>query len=385
MTYDVVIVGAGVHGTAAALHLARRGVSVAVFDKGPVAGGPTGRSGGICRAYYTDHFLAETARDGIAFLTRFEEHTGGHQSGFRRTGAFYLHGPGDVASAAETAARLGSLGVTSELVAADALPARLPHLNLDGVAVAVWEADAGYADPSATTTGLAAAARRHGAVFHTHSPVVALAEERRGAAVTTSDGAVHRAGRLLVAAGPWTAPLLWPLGVYLPLTVERHVVAVSEHDPADGAEIVPHILIDIPGGYYTTPQPRTQYLTGGVVPASAADPDDFPGPLAGELDRLAAASAARSAARRRARVAGGWASLYDVSPDWQPVAGRVGEHLFVDAGTSGHGFKLAPAWGDHVARLLLDDPDPRLAAFGPGRFATGGELPAGFGAARILG
>ncbi|WP_405085832.1 NAD(P)/FAD-dependent oxidoreductase [Microbispora sp. NBC_01389] len=385
MTYDIAIVGAGVHGAAAAFHLARRGVSVAVFDRGPVSGGPTGRSGGICRAYYTDPFLAETARDGIAFLAGFEERTGGHQSGFRRTGAFYLHGPGDVEAAAGTAARLGELGVRGELVGAEALPARLPGLDLDGVAVAVWEADAGYADPYAATVGLAAAARRHGAVFHPHRPVVALAEESHGAAVTTSDGEVHRAGRLLVAAGPWTAALLRPLGVDLPLTVERHVVAVSEHDPADAGGLVPHVLIDLPGGYYTTPQPRTQYLTGGVVPASAAGPDDVPGPRSGELEALAAASGVRSAARRRARVTGGWASLYDVSPDWQPVTGRVGEHVYVDAGTSGHGFKLAPAWGDHVARLLLGDPDPRLAAFGPGRFATGAKLAAGFGTARILG
>ncbi|GAA0999616.1 FAD-binding oxidoreductase [Acrocarpospora macrocephala] len=385
MTYDIGIIGAGVHGAAAAFHLARRGASVVVFDQGPISGGPTGRSGGICRAYYTDPFLAETARDGIAFLADFEERTGGHQSGFRRTGAFYLHGPDDVAAAAETAARLGSLGVDSELVGADALPATLPNLDLDGVAVAVWEANAGYADPYATTVGLAAAARRHGAVFHPHRPAVALTEESRGAAVTTSDGRVHRFARLLVAAGPWTAALLRPLGVDLPLTVERHVVAVAEHDPADTAELVPHVLIDIPGGYYTTPQPRTQYLTGGVIPGSAADPGDFPGPLPGELDKLAAASAARSAARRRATVIGGWASVYDVSPDWQPVAGQVSEHVFVDAGTSGHGFKLAPAWGDHVARLLLDDPDPRFAAFTPSRFATGGELAAGFGAARIIG
>jgi glycine/D-amino acid oxidase-like deaminating enzyme len=50
---------------------------------------------------------------------------------------------------------------------------------------------------------------------------------------------------------------------------------------------------------------------------------------------------------------GGWASLYDVSPDWQPVIGEIAEHVFVDAGTSSHGFKLAPALGRHVADLVL--------------------------------
>ncbi|WP_405149682.1 FAD-binding oxidoreductase [Sphaerisporangium sp. NBC_01403] len=387
MAHEIGIIGAGVHGVSAAFHLARRGVSTAVFERRTPASGPTGRSGGICRAYYTDPFLAETARDGIAFLADFGERTGGGQSGFRRTGAFYLHGPGDVAAARETASRLASAGIESELVPADALPGLLPALSLDGVAVGVWEAGAGYADPFSTTLGLAEAARRHGAAFHLGHPVTALAEEPGGVAVTTGDGETHHVGRLLVAAGPWTSGLLAGLGINLPLTVERHVVAVLEHDPADTEGLVPHVLIDVAGGYYSTPQPRTQFLVGGVIPASPADPDAF-GSATREFEvrRLAAVAARRTPARRRASLVGGWASLYDVSPDWQPVTGRVGERIFVDAGTSGHGFKIAPAWGDHVARLLLDEPaDPRLAAFAPQRFAAGAELAAGFGAARILG
>ncbi|MEU1881679.1 FAD-dependent oxidoreductase [Streptosporangium sp. NPDC020072] len=379
MSYDVGIIGAGVHGVSAAFHLACRGLSTAVFDRSTPASGPTGRSGGICRAYYTDAFLAEVAREGIAFLADFGERTGGGQSGFRRTGAFYLHGPGDVPAARQAAARLGP---GAEVVG----PEALPHLDTEGVAVAVWEPEAGYADPFATTLGLAEAARGHGAELHLNRPVVAVEEGARGVTVTTADGGTHHLGALLVAAGPWTAPLLRPLGVDLPLTVERHVVAIMEHDPADTAELVPYVLIDVAGGHYSTPQPRTQYLVGGVVAASPADPDDFDRTAAPEERAgLAAAAARRSPARRRALPAGGWASLYDVSPDWQPVTGRVTEHVYVDAGTSGHGFKLAPAWGEHVARLVLGEADPRLAAFAPSRFASGTGLAAGFGAARILG
>jgi sarcosine oxidase, subunit beta len=83
---------------------------------------------------------------------------------------------------------------------------------------------------------------------------------------------------------------------------------------------------------------------------------------------------------------GGWASLYDVSPDWQPVIGEVAEGVFVDAGTSGHGFKLAPALGRHIAALVAGAPvDPGLAQFHPYRFESDAELKAGFGAARIIG
>ncbi|GAA2724910.1 FAD-dependent oxidoreductase [Actinocorallia aurantiaca] len=378
MSHDVGIIGAGIHGISAAFHLAGRGASTVVFDKGNIAGGPTGRSGAICRAYYTSEFLAETARDGIGFLADFSDRTDGEQSGFRRTGAFYLHGPDDLEAAKETAEN-----VAGELVE----PGELQELDSWGVAVAVWEPGAGFADPYATTLGLACAARRRGAVIREGSPVIAIEEKPRSVSVTTADGDVHEVGTLLIAAGPWTRPLLGGIGVDLPLTVERHVVALLEHDPADASGLVPYVLIDLPGGYYSTPQPRTQYLVGGVVPAEPADPDGYDRAVsATEHQALAETAARRVPARARAAPAGGWASLYDVSPDWQPVTGRVGENVFVDAGTSGHGFKLAPAWGEHVARMLLDDdPDPRLAAFGPARFQDGAGLPAGFGPARILG
>ncbi len=75
-TYDVGIVGAGVHGAAAAFHLATRGIGVAIVERDGPAGGPTGRSSAICRAYYTNAFLASVARDSIAMMSSFEEHTG---------------------------------------------------------------------------------------------------------------------------------------------------------------------------------------------------------------------------------------------------------------------------------------------------------------------
>ena len=61
-TVDVGVVGAGIHGAAAAYHLARRGASVAIVERTFPAGGPTGCSSAICRAYYTDRFLATCAR-----------------------------------------------------------------------------------------------------------------------------------------------------------------------------------------------------------------------------------------------------------------------------------------------------------------------------------
>ena len=103
-----------------------------------------------------------------------------------------------------------------------------------------------------------------------------------------------------------------------------------------------------------------------------------------ELELLEAV-ARRLPAVNDARPRSGWASLYDVSPDWQPVIGEIAAGVFVDAGTSGHGFKLAPALGRHVADLVLGRPDPRIEQFHPRRFEAGELLSAGYRDARILG
>ena len=102
---------------------------------------------------------------------------------------------------------------------------------------------------------------------------------------------------------------------------------------------------------------------------------------------MAAAVVRRVPALEDATARGGWASLYDVSPDWQPVIGEIATGVFVDAGTSGHGFKLAPALGRHVADLVTRRRRriPASSAFHPRRFDRAETLDAGFGDARILG
>jgi len=107
---------------------------------------------------------------------------------------------------------------------------------------------------------------------------------------------------------------------------------------------------------------------------------------ADETERLGSAAIRRAPTLRHATSRGGWASLYDVSPDWQPVIGEIAPGMFVDAGTSGHGFKLAPALGGHIADLIIGaGTDPGLEQFHPRRFERAGALDAGFGEARILG
>jgi sarcosine oxidase, subunit beta len=382
-TFDVGIVGAGVHGASVAYHLASRGVNVVIFERWTPGGGPTGRSSAICRAYYTNTFLARAARDSIAMLQNFEELTG-VDAGFRRTGMLYLHPPEDEVGVRASGERLNELGIATELFDPSQLDEAYPTFDLDGIGIGAFERDAGYADPHATTDGLFRRAVQLGTTARIGVRVVGVDASETGVTITTDDGERTSCARLLIAGGPWTRPLVAQVGVDLPLTVERHVVATfawgsAEPAPAHG---------DLIGGYYFRPEGKDLYLVGPVHAAARADPDAFdPEIREDETRSLAAAVVRRVPHLAASEVHGGWASLYDVSPDWQPVIGQVATNVFVDAGTSGHGFKLAPALGKHVADLVAGSPDldPGLADFDAFRFEQGSALSAGYRDARILG
>jgi sarcosine oxidase, subunit beta len=369
-SYDVAVIGAGVHGASVAFHLANRGVRTTVIERTSPAGGPTGRSSAIVRAYYTN-----------AMFRDFERHTG-RDAGFRETGLLVLHPPEDEATVREVVPRLNDQGIPTDLLEPQQVVAEWPAFDLDGIAIAAFERDAGYADPSLTTQGLLERARELGAAIRLGHGVTAIEPEGSAWTVSTTDASVA-AERVLIAAGPWSAPLAAMVGADLPLTVERHVVATFAW--SDDTRVPAHG--DLPNGYYFRPEGDELFLMGPLHPEPNVDPDDFDERVGGdEAERLGASVVRRAPALRHATARGGWASLYDVSPDWQPVIGEIAPGVFVDAGTSGHGFKLAPALGAHLADLLAGaEVDRGLEQFHPRRFEQAGALDAGFGEARILG
>jgi glycine/D-amino acid oxidase-like deaminating enzyme len=369
----------------AGYHLAAMGVKTILFEAGAPASGPTGRSSAICRAFYTNRFIAQLAHESMHMFATFRDISGGRDCGFHRTGDLYLLGPSDVTQVRETAAMLAEVGTEIELLSRADLERRHPEFDLDGVATAAWEPQAGYADPVATTQGLFQRALELGLIARLYTLVTAI-EPRAGGGgyVVTSVGERIECPRLLIAAGPWSKRLAGQLHVDLPLTVERHFVATFGWNEVPALS---YVLGDVPAGYYMKPEGRELFLVGPLPSEPQADPDHYRASVtAEEVSRMAAGITGRIPSLAAADSRGGWASLYDVSPDWQPVIGEIAPGIFVDAGTSGHGFKLAPALGRHVASLVLGtDVDQGIRQFEPGRFAVERLLAAGFGSARILG
>ncbi|HSP08288.1 MAG TPA: FAD-binding oxidoreductase [Candidatus Dormibacteraeota bacterium] len=384
-TFEVGVIGAGVHGASVAFHLASRGVKVVVIEQGAAAGGPTGRSSAICRAYYTNQYLARVAKASLDMFRSFGELTGGRRCDFHAAGALYLHPASDAPGLEEAASYMNSIGTRVKVLSPAQVQADFPLIDAEGVGIAGWEEQAGYADPAATTVGLLERAVELGALARLYTQVLSLRSRAgSGARLVLAGGDELECERLLIAAGPWTKKLAAHVADPLPLTVERHYVATIRWPDA---REMPFVHADIASGYYCKPEGADMYCLGPLTAEAEADPDqEVAGIDAGETHRMAELATRRVPRLKDAVSAGGWASLYDVSPDWMPVIGEIAPGVFVDAGTSGHGFKLAPALGADVAALVMGGAvDDDIRQLSPARFASGGSLPAGYGSARILG
>ncbi|WP_242908075.1 NAD(P)/FAD-dependent oxidoreductase [Actinomadura terrae] len=382
--YDVAIIGAGVHGASAALHLAERGAEVAVLERAGPASGPTGRSSAVVRGYYVNEFLATLTRDSLDLFHGFADWTHGGDAGFVTTGALFLHEPGDGERMQATVQRLNTRGTPTDLLTPVQIAADFPAFDLSGIGWAAWEPGAGYADPVGTTLGMLNRARSLGARLLQDTQVTTIEPLAEAVRLHTASGERVTAGQVLLAAGPWTSALLSTLGVTLPLRAERHIIATygwGEVHP------VPYIWASMPDGLYVKPEPREQFLVGTLWEEPEADPDDYSGELwPDEQLRIAEALVRRMPGTAGAAASSGYAALYDVAPDWQPVIGAVADRVTVVAGTAGHGFKWAPALGRHVADLLTGRPaHPGLTQFRPGRFGDGALLTGGYGNAKIMG
>jgi glycine/D-amino acid oxidase-like deaminating enzyme len=205
--------------------------------------------------------------------------------------------------------------------------------------------------------------------------------------VATSRGRVEAAS-VLVAAGPWTPPLLAPLGIDVPIVSARQQVVQLAPPPAFGP--LRFVVEDLIQGLFARPEAGGTVLAG-VLEEDAGDlvsPDVFRrGVDFDYVEHVGRMWGRRFPEAAQSDVRGGYASLYDVTPDWQPVLGAVDgiEGLFIAAGFSGHGFKLSPALGEVLAALIIgEQPAVDVSAFRLSRFAEG-RLLRGHHAQGILG
>ncbi|MBK3567569.1 FAD-binding oxidoreductase [Streptomyces sp. MBT62] len=371
---EVVVIGGGVIGTSIAYHLARAGVrDVVLVERDELAAGSTSKAAGGVRAQFSDELNVQLGARSLEAFDRFEEDTG-HDIGLHRVGyLFLLSRPEDVASF-ETGVRLqNSLGVPSRMI--DPAEARRlsPLIDTDGLLAAAYSPDDGHCTPEAVVHGYASAARAHGATILRHTDVTGI--ETYGdqvTAVLTTLGRIDT-NTVICAAGAWSKAIGAMVGVDLPVQPLRRQVAVTE--PVPGLPPRLPMTIDFTTSLYF-------HTEGPGLLLGMSDPDERPGFATDTHDRwiprLAEAMRRRAPGLLDLRRTGGWAGLYENTPDHNALIGQatsVSRFLYA-TGFSGHGFLQAPAVGEVIRDLCLGRvPFVDVSPLSAGRFAADAPRP----------
>ncbi len=369
---DAVVVGGGITGTSLAYHLARRGLSTILLERERIASGPTGRSTAIVRAHYSQPLLVRMAGHGLEVYRDGADGLGPVGS-FTQTGVLWLVGVEDRAALEQNVAMGRSEGAELELLDPAGLRAMEPRIDANGVAAACWEPRAGHCDPYAAAATFAQAAAAHGAVVAEQVPV----ERLEDGIVHTAAGSI-RADAIVIAAGPWSPRLLAPSGFRLPMVPAR--AQVGRYRVPDGWGATLPAVADLGPLQFYVKQAEGPFLEVGTLDPGHTDTPIDPNACPEGAEPEVLEAFVRSLTKRFPGLEGGhwrgaWSGVYDVTPDWQPVVGAVpaAGGLYVAAGLSGHGFKLAPAIALALSGLIAhgawDAFD--LSLFDPQRFDRG--------------
>ena len=391
--FDVIVIGGGVIGASTAFHLARLGAkSVLLLERETIGAGTTSQSSGILRTHYSVRENVELARRSWEVFTHFPEYLGDDEAscGLVKCGYLICAAEGEKLQALRASLeQQAAQGVRLEVLDRAQASALLPIASFDDAALIGYEPDAGFADATMVAASFAKGARRGGVKVREGVTVTKLLlQGSRVVGVATSAGD-FACGTLVSTQNIWTAELAHWVGSAMPVVPGRHAVLALDCAGAPYTSAMP-VFKDLasPGMLYCRSYGGKQMLVseglvGEKVALSETRQADVP------LDYVAAIGAQvaeRFPAYDSAGLASSWTGVYDVTPDWNPVLGRVPgvPGLVVGFGFSGHGFKLAPTVGRVLAQEALSlATDVPLAPYSIERFARGELLVGKYGSGAV--
>jgi sarcosine oxidase len=356
-SFDVIVVGTGGIGSAAAYHLAARGRRVLGLDRFPIAhdrGSSHGQTRLIRQAYFEHPDYVPLLLRAYELWRELEERVGRRllvESGL------VMAGPpeGSVIVGALMSAQRHQLTV-DRMTACEAR-GRWPVFALPEEWHVVHEPHGGYLFVEACVRAHAEAARQAGATLEHGVAVHGWRNEGSGIAVETNKG-TYRADRLVLAPGPWAAGLLQLPAV--PLTVLRKSLFWYAASPAAQAAFsagaLPCFAFDAPTGFfYGFPQidgrgVKVAEHTGGHPVADPLAVDrEIDSDEKQRVEQILAAHLPALGCRCTEHAV----CLYTMSPDHHFLTGLhpANERVAIAAGFSGHGFKFASVMGEALADL----------------------------------
>jgi sarcosine oxidase len=357
---DLIIVGAGLAGAAAAWAASARGLSVVVleaFEAGHKRGSSHGSARIFRHAYHDPLYVTMTRRAGEAWQ-RLQDDAG--EQLLRLTGGLDF-GPARDPQALH--AVLTACGVPAELLDPQQASERYPDISF-GAGPVLYHPDAGVIDPDRAIAAMLRLAQRRGADVRFGCPAEAIAAGPGGVTVRTASGPLT-APVAVAAPGAWLAPLLAGVVRLPPLAVTQEQVfhLASARPPEAGADPWPiFISQDGHGFFYGLPGGRDGEVPGAVKlgemergTPTTADGRDFA--VDPDARQRVLAFAGRHLPGLSGTVVNESTCLFTSTGNEDFILDRVGP-LVIASACSGHGAKFAPLTGEILVGLATGQPSP---------------------------
>ncbi|MGB7204630.1 MAG: FAD-binding oxidoreductase [Anderseniella sp.] len=407
---DVVVIGGGIIGVSTALELVERGHSVALFEKGRIAGEQSGRNWGWCRQMGRDSREMPLIVESLKLWRDMDKRTGGG-TGFTQCGITYLEETEAGLERREAWAEKNArpLQISSRIVRGEELDKLVPGASARFAGALYTESD-GRAEPQRAAPAIAMAARKKGARIFTGWAVRGIETQAGKVSAVVTERGTLKCSSVVYAGGAWSRRFLGNLGLDLPQLITLSNVQATQpldipyatsfaggkyaaRKRADGGYTIAHNAITVPDiipasfkyfraflpalksewpylklrlgkRFFTEAMMASRWQLDEVTPfekVRVLDPEPMDWILKDCLDELAR----DHPVFKDVKIANKWAGLIDVTPDAVPVISPVDQipGFYLATGFSGHGFGIGPGAGKLMADLVTGktpvvDPSP---------------------------
>ncbi|MHB1842297.1 MAG: NAD(P)/FAD-dependent oxidoreductase [Sulfobacillus sp.] len=365
--YDLVIVGAGVWGSSAALSALRQGAKTVLLLEADIGAAQrtSAKSGGIVTdLIWHEHDRQLVARSRLLFQEAAEG--AGDSQLWQAAGMLTLGGPGHAALFSARRAELSERSIAVALMDRAGLQHQFPALDrLAEDTIALYTPQDWHVNPTAYAVQTVNAARRLGLEVRMATSVRRLEVAADSVRVHLADGDPVAAARVLVCAGTWSRKLLRTAGVDIALRPYRTQLSSVRFGRPHDLPIVWHLDTDL----YLVPEGAQNMLAGDGTESVESDPETFR--QAGDADFVTSVAERIVDLTSRGDGAGirtAWAGLCGATPDRRPLLGRLAPHLYCACGDQGIGVMRGPALGELAAAVALEHTE--VPELDPLRFAA---------------
>src|SRR5688572_794627 len=351
--YDVVIIGAGVHGLAIAYYLARHGIkNVAVLDKGYLGGGASGRNTAIIRSNYR-------TPEGVAFYDEsvklYEKMSVelGYNVVFSQQGHLSIsHTESGIAGLRVRAEVNKLLGVDSRVINAQEVKELVPAIDISKrqrypILAALYHPPGGIIRHDAVVWGYAKEVDKTGISIFPFTEATGIGTANgRVTSVTTNRGTIQTETVVNATAG-FCSIVSKMVGIKLP--VVTHPLQAFVTEPL--TPFLHHVCVSATLHVYVSQTDRGELVIGSEIDPYASYSTRSTLPF---LESTAGHVLELFPSLRHVRVLRQWAGSCDMTPDFSPIMGFVPElkGFILDVGWGTYGFKAGPVAGKRIAELI---------------------------------